>query len=203
MTDVLAERFAQFYDESDDSDWHDVRRRGRRRLRVASWLPAVALVIVAGALAAVGGWHIIDRGHGVSRATASVRFEGSVWRVELDLAPEGLGGLTVDLRDPRGRVALSSMGGMPTGHFVLLQSNALQRTGGAIVFGAASRRVASEGTVETPTVLANTKLGVRVWAVVVHGRARRIDAIGGSGRVLARVTVRGTESSVTGVHSMP
>lgn len=84
MTDALAERFAALADHADDSDWLDVRRRARRRVRVA--LPAAvvsAALCAAAAIAASGGWLFSGNGSALVGVT-HVTINGTDWRVTLN-----------------------------------------------------------------------------------------------------------------------
>ena len=199
MTDILAERFAALADVRDDGDWRDVRRRARprRRLMLAATL-ILAGACVAAAIAAVGGWHLFDRGAGVVEATETVDLPDGRWTVTVDLAPTGLGGLTSILRNPQHKIVMTANGdasflprnvrGSRVEH--LAEVSAYAAGGRSIVFGVAGEQVARMRAVapghraEVATVEANPRLHARVWAVATSWRPRRLIVLGRDGRVL-------------------
>jgi hypothetical protein len=81
MTDALAERFAALSDLRDDSDWLDVRRRARRRVRLAVPVAAAAAAVVAAsAFAASSGWVFSSHNRQVTART-DVVVAGRTWHV--------------------------------------------------------------------------------------------------------------------------
>jgi hypothetical protein len=91
MTDLLAERFARLADPTDDSDWHDVRRRaGREHRRYAIPIAAaVATIAVAAALAAGGGWLFTNGFGGNVQGTTQVEFHGNTYASQTLMAKGG------------------------------------------------------------------------------------------------------------------
>lgn len=198
MNDVLAERFAALADVHDDSDWLDVRRRARRRVRFA--IPATlvaAAVVAAGAFAATGGWVFSAHDRQVTART-DVVVAGRTWHVSYTTGTRLRARFCVRATSSgTTRAACSEMGpgsprlGPPLGGMKLSVPGGQIWAGATVGF---TRRVAitdAAGAVHSAQAVRapkGTKTPFRYWVVPLGSSpARSITSYGSNGR---KITTR-------------
>jgi hypothetical protein len=184
MTDVLAERFAALADHNDDSDWLDVRRRARRRTRLAVPLAAAgAAVVAAGAFAASSGW-LFSSHDGHVTARTEVALGGRAWHVSYTTShahfcAKVTSGSTT-------RATCGEIGpGSPFGALKLTVPGGQIWTGATVGF--ARRITITDATGEAHGAAAvkaprGTKTPFRYWVIATASAARSITAYDATGR---------------------
>jgi hypothetical protein len=195
MTDLLLERFAELADDTDDSDWDEVRRRARRRYAVPV-LAVAAATVTAAAVAGTSGWLFTSHDRQVTAVTY-VAFHGGRWRIALSTrAGHWLSRPCVRFTRPGGAtIAAGCSGATNLGLGLPFSAEHVVVDGGQIWAGATPafvRRIAitdDAGDVHsTPTAAAprGTRTPFRYWVVALDGNARVITAYGAGGRAFRR-----------------
>lgn len=210
MDDPLATGFAGLFDDREDADWRDVRRRVRRRRLLPLAVGAAALVLTAAAVASVGaGWRLFSHRDGSVSGIAAVTLPDGRWTVRIELRPEsptisaphrrtvtlGGGGATYVLRDPRGRVAVTGTAAstfrvLRTGRSIVsrvLDFRVYVERRHVVAFGIARadvanvRLVAGKTSSTAATVETNRLLNARLWVAAVPVEAARMRIVASTG----------------------